>query len=189
MLFGFVQPIAGLIADRFGSVKVIVSGTLLYALGLWLMSISANALDLHISLGLSVWLGLAGTTQVIVLGVVNKVAPNERRGFVFGTVIAASSFGMFLFVPSVQGVLGVFGWRETLTIIAFLVLLVPLLAIGLRINGSTEKEGKMQSVREAIGPLRLPVILVRPLSSSKHRKILGIFEVEFFSTSANGTRL
>ena len=128
-----------MIADRFGSVKVIVSGTLLYALGLWLMSISANALDLHISLGLSVGLGLAGTTQVIVLGVVSKVAPNQRRGFVFGTVIAASSFGMFLFVPSVQGVLGVFGWRETLTIMAFLVLLVPLLAIGLQINESTEK--------------------------------------------------
>ena len=34
-----------------------------------------------------------------------------------------------------------------------------------------------------------PVNLERPLSSSKHRKILGIFEVEFFGTSANGTRL
>ena len=33
------------------------------------------------------------------------------------------------------------------------------------------------------------VNLARPLSSSKHRKILGIFEVEFFGTSTNGTRL
>ena len=90
-------------ADHFGSVKVIVSGTLLYALGLWLMSISANALDLHVSLGLSVGLGLAGTTQVIVLGVVSKVAPNERRGFVFGTVIAASSFGMFFLCLAYRG--------------------------------------------------------------------------------------
>ena len=33
LLFGFVQPVAGLIADRYGSVKVIVSGAFLYALG------------------------------------------------------------------------------------------------------------------------------------------------------------
>ena len=33
LLFGFVQPVAGLIAERSGSVKVIVSGAFLYALG------------------------------------------------------------------------------------------------------------------------------------------------------------
>ena len=154
LLFGFVQPIAGLIADRHGSFKVIVGGALLYALGLWLMSISANALDLHISLSFFVGLGLAGTTQVIVLGAVGKVVPNERRGFVFGAVIAAGSFGMFLFVPSLQGMMGIFSWRETLIIMASLVLLIPLLAIGLRINAPTNNEGKIQSLREAIGEAR-----------------------------------
>ena len=154
LLFGFVQPVAGLIADRHGSFKVIVGGAFLYALGLWLMSISANALDLHISLSILVGLGLAGTTQVIVLGAVGKVVPNERRGFVFGTVIAAGSFGMFLFVPSLQGMLGIFGWRETLVIMAFIVLLIPLLAIGLRINANIKNDGKIQSLREAIGEAR-----------------------------------
>ena len=154
LLFGFVQPIAGLIADRHGSFKVIVGGAFLYALGLWLMSISANALDLHISLSILIGLGLAGTTQVIVLGAVGKVVPNERRGFVFGTVIAAGSFGMFLFVPSLQGMMGIFGWRETLIIMASLVLLIPLLAIGLRINTLTKNDGKIQSFREAIGEAR-----------------------------------
>ena len=154
LLFGFVQPIAGLIADRHGSFKVIVGGAFLYALGLWLMSISANALDLHISLSILVGLGLAGTTQVIVLGAVGKVVPNERRGFVFGTVIAAGSFGMFLFVPSLQGMLGIFGWRETLVIMAFIVLLIPLLAIGLRITANFKNDGKIQSLREAIGEAR-----------------------------------
>ena len=130
LLFGFVQPVAGLIADRHGSFKVILGGAFLYALGLWLMSISANAIDLHISLSFLVGLGLAGTTQVIVLGAIGKAVPNERRGFVFGTVIAAGSFGMFLFVPSLQGMMGEFGWRETLIIMASLVLLIPVLAIG-----------------------------------------------------------
>ena len=154
LLFGFVQPIAGLIADRHGSFKVIVGGAFLYALGLWLMSISANAIDLHISLSFLIGLGLAGTTQVIVLGAMGRAVPNERRGFVFGTVIASGSFGMFLFVPSLQGMMGIFGWRETLIIMASLVLLIPLLALGLRINTTTNNVGKIQSLREAVGEAR-----------------------------------
>ena len=31
LLFGFVQPVVGLISDRYGSVKVIVRGAFLYA--------------------------------------------------------------------------------------------------------------------------------------------------------------
>ena len=31
--YGFMQPVAGRIAERYGSVKVIVSGAILYALG------------------------------------------------------------------------------------------------------------------------------------------------------------
>ena len=67
LLFGLFQPIAGMIADRFGAAKVIVAGALCYALGLWLMSRGLNAFDLYISLGLLVGLGLSGATQVIVL--------------------------------------------------------------------------------------------------------------------------
>ena len=96
LLFGLSQPIAGIFADRFGAVRVIVVGALIYALGLWLMSLAANAFDLYISLGLLIGLGLAGATNVIILGAVGKVVPNERRGVVFGTVIAAGSLGMFL---------------------------------------------------------------------------------------------
>ena len=120
LLFGLFQPIAGIFADRFGAVKVIVAGALSYAIGLWLMSAAANAFDLYLSLGLLVGLGLSGVTHVIVLGAIGKVVPNERRGMVFGTVIAAGSLGMFFMVPSIQGLLDFFGWRETLVLMALL---------------------------------------------------------------------
>ncbi len=154
LLFGIAQPAAGLIADRYGAVKVIVVGAVLYALGLWLMSLAAGAFDLHLSLGLLVGLGLAGTTQVIVLGAVGKVVPNERRGVVFGTVIAAGSLGMFMFVPGIQGLLDMIGWRETLVFMAVFMLAIPFLAIGLRVDGETAADGEKQSLGEAIREAR-----------------------------------
>jgi len=154
LLFGLFQPIAGMIADRFGAAKVIVAGALCYALGLWLMSRGLNAFDLYISLGLLVGLGLSGATQVIVLGAVGKIVPNERRGVVFGTIIAAGSLGMFLFVPAIQGMLDIVGWRETLVMMAILMALIPLLSVGLRLEASQGAGASKQSLGEAIREAR-----------------------------------
>ena len=81
--------------DRLGSFRIIVGGATLYALGLWMASMAMSPFDLFVSLGVLVGLGLSGATQVIVLGAVGKVVPNERRSLVFGTVIASTSLGMF----------------------------------------------------------------------------------------------
>ena len=132
LLYGVSQPVAGLLADRYGSIRVIVAGTILYALGLWWTSVSTTPMDLFLSLGLLVGLGLSGPTQVLVLGAVGKVVPNEYRSLVFGTVIAASSFGMFFFVPGVQKLVDTLGWRETFIVIALIVAVLPFIVIGLR---------------------------------------------------------
>ena len=43
LLWGVGQPFAGAIADRFGTMRVLCGGALLYALGLALMSYSTDA--------------------------------------------------------------------------------------------------------------------------------------------------
>jgi predicted MFS family arabinose efflux permease len=154
LLFGLFQPIAGIFADRFGAVKVIVAGALSYAIGLWLLSAAANAFDLYLSLGLLVGLGLSGVTHVIVLGAIGKVVPNERRSMVFGTVIAAGSLGMFFMVPSIQGLLDIFGWRETVVLMALLIAVIPFLSVGLRLDPTAGLAGSRQSLREAIREAR-----------------------------------
>jgi MFS family permease len=153
LLFGLAQPIAGMFADRYGSVKVIVAGAIFYVSGLWLMSVAASAFDLYISLGLLIGLGLSGAAQVIVVGAVGKVVPEEHRSLVFGTLVAAGSLGLFLMVPVVQSFLSDLGWRETLVLMAILVAMVPLLSIGLR-TGRLGDGGPRQSLRDAIGEAR-----------------------------------
>ncbi|MGI9476381.1 MAG: MFS transporter [Hyphomicrobiaceae bacterium] len=149
LLYGAFQPIAGMLADRYGAVRVISIGALIYAAGLWLTSVAASAFDLYISLGLLVGLGLSCATNVIVLGAIGKLVPNERRGIVFGTVIASGSLGMFFFVPGAQHLLDLAGWRSTLVAMALLMVLVPLFALGLRAEPASAGGGARQSVKDA----------------------------------------
>jgi len=150
LIYGVSQPVAGLLADRFGSIRIIVAGTVLYALGLWWASQVTSSFDLFLSLGLLVGLGLSGPTQVLVLGAVGKVVPNERRSLVFGTIIASTSFGMFFFVPGVQALLDEMGWRHTFIALAIAIGVLPLIVIGLRGAPAIEDGGPKQSIMDAI---------------------------------------
>jgi MFS family permease len=51
LLWGIGQPIAGAIADRFGAVRVLSAGALLYAAGLIIMSRSSTPGALDLSAG------------------------------------------------------------------------------------------------------------------------------------------
>jgi MFS family permease len=154
LIYGISQPVAGLFADRYGPIRVIVAGAVLYAAGLWLASSIATAFDLYLSLGLLVGLGLSGPTQVLVLGVVSKVVPESHRSMIFGTIIASASLGMFLFVPAVQELIDSLGWRQSFTVLAVAIALIPLIAFGLRSGPKMEPVGAKQSIGEAIGEAR-----------------------------------
>lgn len=154
LLFGVAQPFAGLLADRYGAFRVVVAGALLYALGLWLAGMSTDAVELYLSLGLLVGLGLSGATQVVVLGAVSKVIPNERRGAVFGTVIAAASVGMFFFVPGMQSLIDASGWRDAFIVAAGLIAVLPIIALGLRVPIAERADAARQSIAEAVREAR-----------------------------------
>lgn len=150
LVYGLSQPLVGLAADRLGAARVIVAAFLLYGTGLWLASTSVTGLEMLGSLGLVVGLALAGTTQVVVLGAVGRVVSNRRRGIVFGTVIASGSLGMFIMVPAVQAGLEMVGWRDTLLVLAVVMVLVSVFSVGLVDDQPHSVSGRTQSIREAI---------------------------------------
>jgi MFS family permease len=51
LLWGLGQPFAGAIADRFGAVRVLCTGAVMYGLGLAIMAYASNALALDVSAG------------------------------------------------------------------------------------------------------------------------------------------
>ena len=153
LLFGLVQPFVGALADKHGAGRVVLAGALLYALGLIGAAFATDAIGLHISFGLLIGMAQSATTFVVVLGAVGRVVSPEKRSGAFGIVTAGGSLGQFLVVPLASMLLGDIGYHQTLWIMAGLVALCGLLAIG--VAGRTDGAGGLtleveQSAREAL---------------------------------------
>ncbi len=129
LIFGL--PLLGMVADRYGPRWVILGGALLYAAGCLLVPASSGALDLYLTLGLAIGLGLSGTTYVVLLGAVAQVVPPENRSTAFGIVTAVGSFGTFALVPAIQWLISQGGWQASFPLIAAPLGIIALLAFGL----------------------------------------------------------
>ena len=132
LVWGLTQPFFGAVADRFGSAKVIASGTILYAVGILMMAIATTPLMLSLSVGLLAGLGLSGASITIVIAAVAKKVPKEKRSLSLGLVTAAGSLGQFSVVPVCQSILTEFGWQIASIFLAGLILLVLFFAVGFR---------------------------------------------------------
>jgi MFS family permease len=131
LLWGLGQPVAGAIADRFGVLRVMCVGAVLYAAGLFMMRYAATPLSLDIGAGVLIGFGLSGCSFNLVLSAFSKLLPPERRGLALGAGTAAGSFGQFLFAPFGVAMIDNFGWQPALTIFALLMLLIVPLSLAL----------------------------------------------------------
>lgn len=148
LMWGATQPFAGAIADRYGSGRVILVGTAMYAAGVWLMAVSTTPLMLHVSQGLLVGVALSGTSFAVVFAAMARAVPEERRSWALGLGAAAGSLGQFLLVPMGQGFISAYGWETALVLLGFGALLMAPLAAAL--TGRPESLGPQQSLGEAL---------------------------------------
>jgi MFS family permease len=159
LLWGLGQPISGAIADRFGTLRVISAGALLYAAGLITMRYASTPLSLDLSAGVLIGLGLSGCSFNLVLSAFGKLMPPQWRGVALGAGTAAGSFGQFLFAPFGVAMLDNFGWPTALTVFACLMLLVVPLSLALATPPSdatasaavTEQQTFKHALAEAFG--------------------------------------
>jgi MFS family permease len=131
LLWGAAQPVAGAVADRFGAVPVLSAGAVLYALGLAAMAYAETPAMLHLSAGVMIGFGLAGSSFTVVIGAFGRLMPPQWRSLSFGAGTAAGSFGQFLFSPLAVALIDGYGWQLTLVIFAALVLLIMPLSLAL----------------------------------------------------------
>ena len=153
LLTGVGQPFAGALADRFGTLRTLIGGALLYVAGLVLMSYATTPGMLHLSAGVLIGFGLSGASFTIVLAAFGKLIPESWRSLAFGVGTAAGSFAQFLFSPLAVALLGTVGWHETLLIFAGIVLLVLPLSLAIATPAQDSGAGaavRPQSFREAL---------------------------------------
>jgi len=130
LVWGVAQPFAGALADRYGAGKVVAIGGILYVIGLVGMSFSDSSSSLMVSAGIFIGIGLSGTSFSVILGVVARALPPEKRSTGMGLASAAGSFGQFAMLPGSLGLIQGLGWEKALLVLAlFASLILPLVAM------------------------------------------------------------
>jgi len=125
--WGAAQPIFGALADRVGSVRVILVGALLLALGLAVTPFMHSSFGLVLFLGVIAAAGAGAGSFSILIGAAAQRLPPERRAFASGFINAGGSFGQFLFAPLSQVLIAGFGWINALwTLAAAALTTIPL---------------------------------------------------------------
>ncbi len=156
LLWGVGQPFAGAVADRFGTVRVLCIGAVMYALGLVVMSYASTPATLHIGAGVLIGFGLSGCSFNLVLASFAKLLPEEWRPLAFGAGTAAGSLGQFLFPPIGNILIENVGWHQTLVVFAMTLLLVLPLSLALATRGNATsvangpKPAPNQTIRQAL---------------------------------------
>ena len=136
LLFGLAQPFIGFLSDKYGNDKVLIFGSILYTLGLYMITTISSSLGLQLSLGFLVGLALSATTYVVVLGAIAKVVDPKKRSTVFGIATAAASFGMFVFVPITNALLSHFELHTSFYILCIFSLSIALFGFFMKEDAS-----------------------------------------------------
>lgn len=105
LVWGFVQPIFGAIADKKGSFGVLVLGAFIMSLGLILTPFANTDFILMLTLGILCSAGAAAGSFSILIGATAKNLPANKRSFASGFINAGGSFGQFIFAPITQTVI------------------------------------------------------------------------------------
>ena len=153
--WGILGIFVGMLADRIGAFKVLIGGSVLYALGLVGMALSPSSTVFLLTAGVLIGAAQAGTTYAVIYGVLGRQIPVARRSWAMGVAAAAGSFGQFFMVPVEGKLIAQFGWSNALLILALFALLIAALAFGLRepgFGGSTPIKREQtvgQALREA----------------------------------------
>ncbi len=155
MMWGITQPLAGALADRFGSGRVLALGALLVAAGTALTPHARSAWALIASIGVIAagGAGLAGLG--VLMSAVGRALPPQARGPASGLVNAGGSFGQFAVVPLAQWMSGALGWVGAMSALGAMTLAVVPLAWLLRGRPSNEASHPMdapqRTMKQALG--------------------------------------
>jgi MFS family permease len=129
LAWGALGAFMGGFADRYGSGRVILGALLCYILGLIGMSVISSPVGMYLNAGLLLGTALGGASFGILLAVIARTVPPEKRSLYMGIGTAAGSFGQFALLPITQVLIAHYGWHAALFGLALIVaLIIPLVA-------------------------------------------------------------
>ncbi len=122
--WGVFQAPVGAIADKWGLRPAMMTGGVLYVVGLLVMLSAGGAATLVVSGGL-IGMALACSASSLAMTAAARAVSTERRSQILGLVGACSSLGTLLIAPSLQFLLARWDWH--LGVVFFILLAIVML--------------------------------------------------------------
>jgi MFS family permease len=138
LMWGIGTPIAGMLADRYGSARVLIAGAVMYALGVLGMNYSNTGLAIDFTAGLLVGLGVAFSSFSIVMAALGRLVPPEKRSWAFGLATASGSMGQALFIWPVGQTISSYGWNTGLVALSVAALFIIPLSLPFLVQNTTK---------------------------------------------------
>ena len=132
IVWGVSQPFAGMLADRYGAMRLTTAGGALYAIGLVTMARVSDPFAFTIGAGVIIGLALSCASFSVVFGTISRLVAPEKRSMALGIVASVGSFGQFLILPFALALIQTLQWWGALLVYAGMCLLLIPLALGLR---------------------------------------------------------
>ncbi|HDZ80815.1 MAG TPA: MFS transporter [Roseobacter sp.] len=117
LAWGIGQPIFGAIAEKIGDRRAIVTGSVVYAIGLVLSANSVSPIE-HQTYAWLIGFGIAGTGFGVILAVVGRASTAENRSMSLAVATAAGSAGQVFGAPVAEWMLGFLTWQTTFVVFA-----------------------------------------------------------------------
>ena len=158
LFWGIGTPVAGNIADKYGTGRVIAAAGILYSIGLVMMTVSTTPFMAHLSIGVFTGFAMSGAMFPIILSAISRAVSPEKRNVYLGIASAGGSSGQVLMIPMGQYFIDSQGWVVTLYILAAVTaLIVPLAFVMMTRKAEAQTGPALQvlttgaAIREAFG--------------------------------------
>ena len=127
LMWGIWQPFTGRISDKIGAGVVVVVGSILYSLGLFLMGFLTTKTGFVIASGI-LGIGISGVTFPI-FGAISRSVTPEKRSISIGIAMSSASLGQFIMLPASLVLLQNFGPTLAFGILSVFTLVMLVLAV------------------------------------------------------------
>ena len=150
LMWGVAQPVAGAIADRYGTARVIAFGAICAGVGFVFRGVVTDPV-LFVLTGILVGIGTGAASFPIVIGALGKIVTAQRRSFILGLGTAAASMGMFVAAPSAVLMIDGMGWQVSLIAIGCsFALILPFLFFISRVSVPTAADSSASDFGYAV---------------------------------------
>lgn len=154
LIWGIGAVFAGMVADRYGAGRVVVTGALATMVGNYLMYSAQSGTDL-LWAGLFLGIGVSGTGITSLVGAVGRAAPPEKRLAAIASLGMAGGIGGFVAFPYTHLLMDLTGWKTSLLLLVvtsaiMIPMALPISGKPTAVAGVGDDQGLFDACKEAL---------------------------------------